>query len=232
MTRDELLGAYRKTWNQFYSIDHMVNILKIWRKYDPESYWGRLFFFAAYLYAATVEQLHPMNCGFWTLRYRNERRSGLPREALIPFWWGRVTSAASKIRGIVKLFFQFEEVWLRSRPKSKTEEALHELIAKTKQDIIDSRNRVVDWRDLKARELRTLYQKLHDEMPEIKVPSVPTLWLKKHNPFVGSYTRAYAQRIWKQWYLHIWNPLKWAEVWSFEWSYGLRFLRYFLVIGR
>ena len=232
MTRDELMEAYRKTWNQFYSIDHMVNILKIWRKRDPESYWGRLFFFAAYLYASTVEQLHPMNCGFWSVRYRNERRSGLPREAFFPFWWGQVKSAITRMRGIAKLFFQFEEVWLRSRPKSKTEEALHELIAKTRQDIIDSTNRVVDWRDLKARELVTLYEKLHVEMPEIKVPSIFTLWLKKHNPFAGSYTRAYAQRIWKRWYLHIWNPLRWAEVWLFEWFNGLRFLKYFLVVGR
>ncbi len=93
---------------------------------------------------------------------------------------------------MVKLFFQLEEVWLRSRPKSNIEETLHEMILETKQGIID-------WRDLKAKELRTFYEKIHNEMPEVKVPSIVTLWLRKHNPFAGAYTRAYAQRIWQRW---------------------------------
>ena len=231
MTRDELMKAYRQTWEQFYSTEHMVNVLKIWRR-NWKYYWGWMFFFAWYLYASRVERLHPMNCGFWTVRHRKDRRSGFPREAFFPFWWGRLKASVFRIREIVRLFFQFEEVWLRSRPKSHIEEALQELVVKTKQDILDSTSRVVDWRDLKARELRALYQKLHDQMPEVKVPSVVTLWLKKRNPFIGSYTRARAQRIWKQWYLHIWNPLRWIEVWIFEWWNGLRFLTYFIAEGK
>ncbi len=231
MTREQLMDAYRKAWEQFYSTEHMVNVLKIWR-HDWRYFWDRVFFFAWYLYASRVERLHPMNCGFWTVRYRRDRRAGFPLEAFFPFWWSRLKANAIRIRGIVQMFFQFEEVWLRSRPKSKIEEELHELIAKTKQGIADSTSRVVDWRELKARELVAMYRKLHDRMPEVKVPSVVRLWLRKRNPFAASYTRAYAQRIWKRWYLHIWNPLKWIEVWLFEWFHGLRFLTYFLVVGR
>ncbi|MBI1808090.1 MAG: radical SAM protein [Ignavibacteria bacterium] len=231
MTRDELMEAYHKAWERFYSTEHMVNVLKVWR-HDWRYYWDRMFFFAWYLYASRIERLHPMNCGFWTVRRRGDRRSGFPREAFFPFWWSRVKAAVVRIREIVKLFFQLEDVWLRSRSKSKIEEELQELIAKTKQDIIDSRNRVIDWRDLKARELVALYEKLHIEMPEVKVPSVVTVWLRKRNPFVGSYTRAHAQRIWRRWYLHIWNPLKWIEVMLFEWVNGVRFLTHFLVVGR
>jgi len=231
MTRDELREAYRKAWEQFYSTEHMVNTLKIWRN-NWHDYWGRIFFFAAYLYASRIEGLHPMNCGFWTVRHRLDRRVGFPIESFFPFWWGRLATSVRRIRGLVKMFLQFEEVWLQSRPKSDIEEALHELIETTKQDLIDSRTRVVDWRDLKARELRALYEKLRLKLPEVKVPSVVTLWLKKHNPFVGVYTRAYFQRIWQQWYLHVWNPFKWVEVWTFEWFNGLRFLRHFLVEGR
>ncbi len=231
MTKDELMDAYRKTWEQFYSTEHMVNVLKVWR-HNLKSYWDRMFFFAWYLYASRIERLHPMNCGFWTVRRRSDRRAGLTREKLIPFWWGRFTSTFSRLKGMVKLFFQLQEVWLRSRPKSKTEEALEELLAKTKQDIRDSRIRVIDWRDLKAKELVALYEKLHIEMPEIKVPSIISLWLKKRNPFAGSYSRAYIQRIWRQWYLHVWNPLKWAEVWMFEGVNGVQFLAYLLIIGR
>jgi radical SAM superfamily enzyme YgiQ (UPF0313 family) len=224
MTKDELMTAYRETWEQFYSTEHMVNVLKMWR-HDWRYYWDRIFFFAWYLYASRVERLHPMNCGFWTVRRRRDRRAGLPVEGLLPFWWGRVKSYAARARAIVRLFFQLEEVWLRSRPKSKIEEALHEGVKKTRQDI-------ADWRDLKAKELVALYEKLHVEMPEVKVPSVVSLWFRKRNPFAAAYTRAYAQRIWRRWYLHVWNPLKWIEVWMFEWVNGLRFLTYFLVVGR
>jgi hypothetical protein len=224
MTRGELLEAFRGAWEQFYSIEHMVNVLKNWRR-NWRYYWDRIFFFAWYLYASRIERLHPMNCGFWTVRHRNDRRSGFPREAFFPFWWRRLTTTVSRLREIVKLFFQLEEVWLRTRPKSRVEESLHELIAKTRQGIID-------WRDLTAKELVALYEKLHSEMPEIKVPSVVAVWFKKRNPFAHAYTRAYAQRIWQRWYLHIWNPLKWAEVWVFEWVNGLRFLTHLLMEGR
>ncbi len=224
MTRDELMQAYRNAWDQFYSIDHMVNVLKVWR-HDWSYYWNRLFFFAAYLYASRVERLHPMNCGFWTVRHRDDRRSGLSREGFVPFWWNRLITISRRLWGIVKLFFQLEEVWLRSRPKSKVEEALHDLIATTKQD-------VTDWRDLKARELAVLYRKLRDDIPEVEVPSVVQLWFKKHNPFAGAYTRSSVQRAWRQWYRHLWNPLKWIEIWLFEGVNGVRFLTHLLIEGK
>jgi hypothetical protein len=31
-----------------------------------------------------IEGLHPMNCGFWTERHRNDRRSGYAREPFVP----------------------------------------------------------------------------------------------------------------------------------------------------
>ncbi len=224
MTRDELMEAYRNAWNQFYSIDHMVSVLKGWR-HDWSTYWNRLFFFAAYLYASRVEGLHPMNCGFWTVRHRDDRRSDFPREGFVPFWWKRFKTINERLWGIVKLFFQLEEVWLRSRPKSNVEDALHDLILRTRKD-------VYDWRDLKAGELAVLYRKLRDDMPEVRVPSVVQLWLKKHNPFAGAYTRSHVQRVWRQWYRHVWNPLKWVEVWLFEWVNGIRFLTHLLVEGK
>jgi radical SAM superfamily enzyme YgiQ (UPF0313 family) len=224
MTSDELMEAFRNAWDRFYSTDHMVKVLRIWRR-DRKYYWNRIFFFAAYLYASKIEQLHPMNCGFWTVRRRTDRRTGLPREGFVSFWLARLMTAISRLRGIIKLFFQLEEVWLRSRPKSRIEEALEEKIARTKQDLLD-------WRDIKTKELVALYTMLHDEMPEVKVPTATYLWFKKHNPLASAFTRAHARRIWRQWYRHIWNPLKWLDVWLFEWVNGIRFLTSLMIDGR
>jgi radical SAM superfamily enzyme YgiQ (UPF0313 family) len=224
MTREELMSAYRNAWDQFYSVDHMVSVLKVWR-HNASSYWNRLFFFAAYLYAARVERLHPMNCGFWTVRHRGDRRSTEPRERFLPFWWNRLKTIGVRMRGIAGLFFQLEEVWLRSRPRSRIEEALHELVVTTRDD-------VTDWRELKAAELALLYRKLRNDMPDIRVPSTIRLWIRKHNPFAGAYARSYVSRTWRQWYLHAWNPLKWIEVWLFEWVNGIRFLAHLFIEGK
>lgn len=224
MSPGELMATWHDTWKQFYSTAHMVRMLKQWRK-DRSAYWNRLFFYAAYLYASGVERLHPMNCGFWTVRNRDDRRPGFPREAFLPFWWGRVRTILARLRGIVRLFLQLEEVWLRSRPKTNVEEALEELILRKKHDI-------TDWRDIRVEELVTLYRKLQEEIPGVKVPSHVRLWLRKRNPFVGAFTRSHAERIWQRWYLHIWNPFKWAEVWLFEWVHGIRFLTHLLAEGK
>jgi radical SAM superfamily enzyme YgiQ (UPF0313 family) len=216
MSCAELMEAYHNAWEQFYSTEHMVNILKLWKS-DHYYYKERLSFFMWYLYSSRIERLHPMNCGFWTVRRRNDRRANFLQEAFVPFWFNRMIVLASRIWRMAKLFFQFEEVWLRSRQKTGIEEALYELILKKKQDVID-------WRDLSTKELAVFYAKLSIEMPEINVPSLVRLWFKKRNPFAGAFTRLYVQRIWKRWYLNIWNPLKWVEVWLFEWTLGFRFL--------
>jgi len=220
MSPDELMEAYQNAWEQFYSTEHMVNILKLWRS-DHHYYRERLSFFMWYLYSSRIERLHPMNCGFWTVRRRNDRRSDLPQEAFIPFWWNRLNVLTVRLGKMAKLFFQLEEVWLRSRPKSRIEEELFELIVKTKQG-------VSDWRDVAGKELVGYYKKLQDEIPDVKVPSTVRLWLRKRNPFAGAFSRTYVQRIWQRWYLYIWNPLKWIEVWLFECVHGFRFLMHLL----
>ena len=216
MSAEELMGAYRNAWEQFYSTKHMVDVLKIWR-HNRREYRERLSFFMWYLYASRIERLHPMNCGFWSVRRRNDRRSGLPQEAFVPFWWNRLKVLTFRLVKMAGLFLQLEEVWLRSRAKSRVEESLFELIERTKQEVID-------WRDLKGKDLAGYYKQLQAEMPNVKVPSVIRIWLRKRNPFASAFTRTYALRIWRKWYLYLWNPLKWVEVWLFEWANGFRFL--------
>ncbi len=216
MTCEELMETYHDAWEQFYSTSHMVNVLKLWKR-DPHYYRERLSFFAWYLYSSRIERLHPMNCGFWTVRRRNDRRADLPMEAPIPFWMNRTRVLAGRLWGIVRLFFQLEEVWLRSRHKSRVEEALYDWILKTKENI-------VDWRELSADELAAFYTKIAKEIPETRVPSPLRLWFRRRNPFAGAFTRAYVQRIWGKWYLHLWNPFRWVEAVLFEWVHGARFL--------
>jgi|WetSurMetagenome_2_1015567.scaffolds.fasta_scaffold52511_1 hypothetical protein len=216
MSRDDLMKAYYQAWEQFYSTEHMVAILKIWKN-DKYYYREKLSFFAWYLYSSRIERLHPMNCGFWTIRRRTDRRPSFPRERILSFWLNRLKVLASRLAGMAKLFFQLEEVWLQSRSKTKIEDALHELVKKTGKGLID-------WREIRLQELVILYKKLQRDMPEITVPSSLRLWFRKRNPFACAFTRTYVQHFWRRWYVYIWNPLKWIEVWLFEWVNGIRFL--------
>ncbi len=224
MSAADLAQTHRDIWRWFYSTDHMVQVLKGWRG-NRKHYWAQLWFFAWYLYAARIEGLHPMNCGFWTVRYRDERRPGFPREAWLPFWWGRARAAAYRLRELVKLYLQFQEVWLRSRPIPAAEERLTELVAR-------ARKGVVDWRLVKVSELRALYARFKAEVPEVRVPSSLALWFYKHNPFARVSSRTYISQVWCQWYRHLWNPLKWLQVCLFECFNGLQFFLGFMREGR
>ena len=82
----------------------MVNILKLWRS-DHYYYKERLSFFMWYLYSSRIERLHPMNCGFWTVRRRNDRRASFPQEAFVPFWFNRTIVIAFRIMAYVKAVF-------------------------------------------------------------------------------------------------------------------------------
>ncbi|MDP3986059.1 MAG: radical SAM protein [Candidatus Veblenbacteria bacterium] len=221
MSVEELAQTHQDVWEWFYTTEHMASVLKGWRE-NNKHYWGQLFFYAWYLYASRIERLHPMNCGFWTVRQRKGRRPGFPREAFIPFWWGRAVAAGQRLSGLVKLFFQLEEVWLRSRPESKAEQALHELMVNTRKDF-------ADWRDVTIGELAALYRKLHADMPDVRIPSGVSLWLKKH--IAWAHSRMHADYIWRHWYKHFWNPFSWMEVWLFEIINGSRFLLRLLTEG-
>ncbi len=224
MTGEELMQSYRDAWTQLYTTDYMVQVMRHWRK--TPRYWGQLSTLAWYLYAPLVEGLHPMNCGFWRIRSRRDRRPGMPRESLPVFLVREALDLLRRGRVLMRLLRQFEEVWLRSRPKSRLEEELEALLAKTKQD-------VVDWQGVRTRELVAFYRELAEKVPELRTLNTTRLsvWLRKHNPFIAS-SRAHVDRIWREWYRHVLNPLRWVEVWVFEATLAVRFLSSFLQFGK
>ncbi len=126
MSCEELAEAYRNAWEQFYSTEHMVNVLKLW-KGDHFYYRERLSFFAWYFYASRIEGLNPMNCGFWTVRRRNERRAGLPQEAFVSFWFDRAKVLTVPIEGYCEAFFPAR----RSLAPEQTEEQDRGGVART-----------------------------------------------------------------------------------------------------
>jgi hypothetical protein len=85
MTDEEWRRAYRTAWDIYYTPDHLETIIR--RAYasgiNIRSLMPVLFWFSS---AVPIENLHPLQWGIFRLKYRRERRSGLPLESPFVFY--------------------------------------------------------------------------------------------------------------------------------------------------
>ncbi len=124
MTAAEWLGAYRRAWTDFYSVDGMKSILS---RANARSYWGLFKNFAWYKYAFGVEDTAPMVCGFLRIKDRKDRRPGFAVEPVWKHWRRRARDARAWARGVVRLYFELQEVWLATRGRSRFQAGLEGL---------------------------------------------------------------------------------------------------------
>jgi len=79
MTREEWEGVYRAAWAAYYTPAHKLTIMRraAAAGMGLSRLWTVLFFFSS---AFPVEKLHPLQTGMFRLKYRRDRRPGLPVE--------------------------------------------------------------------------------------------------------------------------------------------------------
>ncbi len=96
MTAAEWTEAYRTAWGHYYTDDHLETIVR--RAYasgiNIRSLMPVLFWFSS---AVPVENLHPLQWGIFRLKYRRERRSGLPLESPLAFYSRYAGDIARKV---------------------------------------------------------------------------------------------------------------------------------------
>jgi hypothetical protein len=112
MTGDEWHLAYRRAWDEFYSLDGMKAILG---RANDVTYWGLFKNFVWYRYSAAVESTHPMLGGFFRLKDRVQRRPGYAVERRRVHLRRRVREFRAWTRGVAALYFEMQEVWLATR---------------------------------------------------------------------------------------------------------------------
>jgi radical SAM superfamily enzyme YgiQ (UPF0313 family) len=85
MSKDEWQDIYRAAWDAYYTPDHLVTILRraAAKGVGLSRLVSVLFFFAV---CVKVEGVHPLQGGVVRLRFRNDRRPGLPIESFWTFW--------------------------------------------------------------------------------------------------------------------------------------------------
>jgi hypothetical protein len=82
MSRREWEHTYRTCWRTYYSTEHIETVLR--RAVATGVSPGKTLFFITWFKGCVdFEGIHPLEGGFWRIKYRRDRRPGLPLE---PAW--------------------------------------------------------------------------------------------------------------------------------------------------
>jgi Radical SAM superfamily len=85
MTRQEWERAYWDAWEAYYSDEHAERVMR--RAAATGTSVGKtLFILNWFVGSIRIERIHPLECGFVRLKYRRDRRTGLPIEAAWAFY--------------------------------------------------------------------------------------------------------------------------------------------------
>jgi radical SAM superfamily enzyme YgiQ (UPF0313 family) len=156
MTAEEWTDAYENAWQSFYSKENMIKILSRWSD-NPKAYWNLMSVFFWYKNAALIEKQHPMVAGFFRLKDRKARRSGLAIDPLPVHLWKRAREITHLLISWAKFMKEMEEVWLQTRKKSETEERWMEQLQKLQAEV---------WQALRIGELQKVYANGKGALPD------------------------------------------------------------------
>jgi len=108
MSRETLRAVYQQCWKEFYRSGQMIAVL---RRCPPGRFWGVLKNLIWYVNASLGEKVHPMMCGFWSVRSRTKnRRPGTVIENVVPYYWNEFLRRLRYLFFVIKTFFVFQHV--------------------------------------------------------------------------------------------------------------------------
>jgi hypothetical protein len=85
MSRGDWEQVYRSAWETYYSTEHMETVLK--RAMATGTSPGKAVLFMTWFKGCIgIERIHPLEGGFVRLKFRRDRRSGLPLESALLFY--------------------------------------------------------------------------------------------------------------------------------------------------
>ena len=85
MSRQEWQDIYHEAWEAYYTPEHVETVIrrgKAWG-FAPRAMMMKLLCFHA---CARIERMHPLEGGLFRLKYRTDRRSGMPLEHPVAFY--------------------------------------------------------------------------------------------------------------------------------------------------
>ncbi len=85
MSRQEWQDIYHEAWEAYYTPEHVETVIRRGKAWDfaPRAMMMKLLCFHA---CARLERVHPLEGGLFRLKYRGDRRPGMPREDPVAFY--------------------------------------------------------------------------------------------------------------------------------------------------
>ncbi len=106
MSADEWRRAYRLAWDTFYSPEHVRTLLRRARATGISL--GKILGTVTWFYGSVLfERVHPLESGFVRLKYRRDRRPGLPIEPRWKFWSRYCAQLAATTWRLARLYLRY-----------------------------------------------------------------------------------------------------------------------------
>ncbi|MCX8066138.1 MAG: radical SAM protein [Candidatus Hydrogenedentes bacterium] len=115
-----LKKAWIEAWENFYSKKNIVDILL---RCSAEQYWNAFWLTLWNRYSSLLGN-HPMSMGFIQLKRRKDRRPTKERESVVEFWKRRIRDFSDVIKTVVRVFWEYQEIWLLTRKELREKRTL------------------------------------------------------------------------------------------------------------
>lgn len=133
MTDEEWLGIYHQSWEAYYTPEHVEKVIrraKKWGFSTKEMMLKLLSFYAC----AKIEKVHPLEGGFIRLKYRKDRRPGMPFENPLTFYSRYLWETIGKARQYFQLVHHYKRIVRVVDSEPVAQDALHVLPQKAGLD--------------------------------------------------------------------------------------------------
>jgi hypothetical protein len=110
MSDAEWEEAYRVAWDSFYTPEHVRTILRrsaACKRGRPKTTLSTILWFYLMI---LFEYVHPLEGGAFRLRFRRDRRHGLPRETALAFYPRYCVEILAKVRGYWRVYRQLKAI--------------------------------------------------------------------------------------------------------------------------
>ena len=95
MSQEEWEAIYRRAWEPYYSDEHVERVIR--RAIATGNSAGKvLFVLNWFIGSIRIERIHPLECGFVRLKFRRDRRGGMPSSRPSSFYPRYLAETAGK----------------------------------------------------------------------------------------------------------------------------------------
>lgn len=118
MSKTDWERAYYTAWKTYYTMEHMETVLRrLIAKKGPAG--NAIVLITWFMSAIHLEEVHPLESGLFRLKFRRDRRPGLPIEPGWKFYPKYLVESVSKVTQLTMLYVRLRRLYLRLKKDPK-----------------------------------------------------------------------------------------------------------------